>query len=74
MTHRTDVLLRRSYDLLFRETMYRTWAALLPGFVWISWGSFFLGLVETVVFGGFLGLVFAPLYNFFLVRVWRYAA
>jgi hypothetical protein len=61
------------YDLVFHEAMYRAWTALLPGFVWISWGSFLLGLAETIVFGVFFGLVFAPLYNFFLVKVWKYA-
>lgn len=62
-----------SHDLVFHESMYRAWAAMLPGFVWISLGSFLLGLIETLVFGVFFGLVFAPLYNFFLVKVWRYA-
>ena len=62
-----------AYDLAFGQTMYRAWAMLLPGFTWISLGSFCLGLVETIVYGVFFGLVFAPLYNFFLVKVWRYA-
>jgi hypothetical protein len=62
-----------SYDLLFGAEMYRAWVALLPGFHWISWGSFVLGLVEVLVYGLFFGLVFAPLYNFFLVKVWRLA-
>ena len=62
-----------SFDLVFGQTMYRTWVSLLPGFTWISWGSFLLGLVETLFYGLFFGLVFAPLYNFFLVKVWRYA-
>jgi hypothetical protein len=62
-----------AYDLVFHQTMYRVWTGLLPGFVWISWESFFLGLAETLVFGLFFGLIFAPLYNFFLVKVWRYA-
>ncbi len=61
------------FDLVFDQTMYRHWVAMLPGFTWISVGSFFLGLVETFVYGVFFGLVFAPLYNFFLVKVWRYA-
>ena len=63
-----------AYDLLFGQTMYRAWMALLPGFHWISWGSFFLGLIEVVVYGVFFGLVFAPLYNFFLVKVYKHAA
>jgi len=62
-----------AYDLLFAQQMYRAWMALLPGFHWISWGSVLLGLVEVVVYGLFFGLVFAPLYNFFLVKVWRHA-
>jgi len=61
------------YDLVFGAQMYRAWVALLPGFTWLSWEDFFLGLVETVGYGFFFGLVFAPLYNFFLVKVWRYA-
>lgn len=61
------------FDLLFHQTMYRLWVSLLPGFTWISLGSFVLGLVEVIVYGVFFGLVFAPLYNFFLTRVWRYA-
>lgn len=62
-----------SYDLVFGQTMYRAWIALLPGVAWLSSGTFCLGLVETFVYGLFFGLVFAPLYNFFLVKVWRYA-
>ena len=61
------------FDLVFDQMMYRHWVAMLPGFTWISAGSFLLGLVETFVYGLFFGLVFAPLYNFFLVKVWRYA-
>jgi hypothetical protein len=26
--------------------MYQAWQKLLPGFEWISWKSFFLGLIE----------------------------
>lgn len=61
-------------DLLFGAQMYRAWVDLLPGFHWLSWGSFALGLVEAVAYGVFFGLVFAPLYNFFLVKVWRHAS
>jgi hypothetical protein len=59
------------YDLAFGQQMYREWMAILPngtGFRWISPGSFMLGLVEAVVYGLVAGLVFAPLYNFFLVK------
>ena len=63
-----------SYDLLFGAHMYRAWVDLLPGFHWISWGSFAIGLAETSVYGILFGVVFAPLYNFFLVRVGRHAS
>ncbi|HHD11100.1 MAG TPA: hypothetical protein ENK42_01540 [Deltaproteobacteria bacterium] len=60
------------YDLLFPEyAMYEVWMKLLPGFVWISWWSFLLGLVETFLYGIYTGLVFAPLYNFFNMRLSR---
>lgn len=67
-------LLCVGYDLLFGAQMYRVWVELLPGFHWLSWSSFALGLIETAVYGVFFGLVFAPLYNFFLVKVWRHAS
>ena len=60
-----------AYDIIFSQRMYESWIMLLPGFVWISWGSFFLGLVETFFYGIYFGLVFAPLYNFFLIKVWK---
>ncbi len=62
-----------AFDLVFGREMYRAWMELLPGFHWLSWGSFVLGLLEVLVYGVFFGLVFAPLYNFFLVKVWRHA-
>lgn len=57
-----------AYDLLFAQRMYEAWLKLLPGFTWISWASFFLGLIETFAYGIYFGLVFAPLYNFFQGR------
>lgn len=66
-------LLCVGYDLMFGQEMYRAWVQLLPGFVWISWGSFLLGLLEVVVYGYFFGMVFAPFYNLFQLKVWREA-
>ncbi|MBI4246097.1 MAG: hypothetical protein HY614_02810 [Candidatus Rokubacteria bacterium] len=40
----------------------------LPGFRWLSPGSFVLGLVETFLMGAYAGLVFTPIYNFFVRR------
>ena len=41
----------------------------LPGFELLSWWSFFLGLIESVIWGWYIAAVFAPLYNFFGRRV-----
>ncbi|MEQ3658380.1 MAG: DUF5676 family membrane protein [Glaciecola sp.] len=54
------------FDLIFPEhAMYEVWLKLLPGFEWISWQSFFLGLVESYMYGWFIALIWVPLYNFF---------
>jgi hypothetical protein len=45
--------------------MHQLLAQLLPGFTWITWPSFFLGLVWSFVYGWYVAVVFAPLYNFF---------
>jgi 2TM family of unknown function (DUF5676) len=37
----------------------------LPGFELLSWRSFFLGLIESFIWGWYIAAVFAPLYNFF---------
>lgn len=37
----------------------------LPGFKWLSWTSFALGLVESFLYGVYAGLVYVPVYNFF---------
>ncbi len=52
-------------DLLFEHRMYEVWLKLLPGFTWLTWPSFLLGLVETFLYGIYTGLVFVPIYNLF---------
>lgn len=60
------------FDLLFPgQAMYETWLRLLPGFTWLSWPSFFLGLVEAVGYGWYIALIFGPLYNFFAAWINR---
>jgi hypothetical protein len=46
-------------------SMYESWIKLLPGFTWLSWGSFFLGLIESFAYGFYIALIFCPLYNYF---------
>lgn len=35
----------------------------LPGFQWLSFGSFLLGLIESLLFGIYARLVFVPIHN-----------
>ena len=57
------------FDLLFPgQAMYQMWMRFLPGFTWLSWQSFLLGLVESFAYGWYVALVFAPLFNFFSRR------
>ena len=54
------------FDLWFPAlAMNPVWAPLLPGFTWISWTSFFLGLIEAFAYGWYIALIFGPFYNFF---------
>ncbi len=65
----TTFVLCVGFDLLFPEhAMYETWLRLLPGFTWLTWQSFLLGLVESFAYGWYVALVFAPLFNFFARR------
>jgi hypothetical protein len=55
-----------AFDLVFpNHAMYEVWLKLLPGFTWITWKSFFLGLIEAYLYGWFIALIWVPLYNFF---------
>lgn len=54
------------FDLWFpARAMNPVWAPLLPGFTWINWSNFLLGLVEAFGYGWYIALVFGPLYNLF---------
>ena len=48
--------------------MHQLLAQLLPGFTWITWPSFFLGLFLSFVYGWYVAVVFTPLFNFFNAR------
>jgi len=43
--------------------------AVLPAFKWISFGKFILGLIESFLYGAYIGIVFVPIYNY-LNRKW----
>lgn len=54
------------FDLLCpSHAMFQSWQDLLPGFHWINWKSFFLGLVESYGYGWYATLIWVPLYNVF---------
>lgn len=57
------------FDLWFPQfAMNEVWSPLLPGFVWLSWSSFFLGFAETALYGWYIAIVFGSLHNFFIRR------
>lgn len=58
-----------AFDLLFpAHAMFQAWQKLLPGFEWLSWPSFFLGLIESYGYGWYFALVWVPIYNLFATR------
>jgi len=58
------------FDLWFPGlAMNPVWSRLLPGFTWLTWPSFFLGLFETVGYGFYIALVFGPIFN--LCATWH---
>lgn len=58
-----------AFDLLFPSfAMYQSWQALVPGFEWLSWKSYFIGLVETWAYGWYFALIWVPVYNFVALK------
>ena len=49
--------------------MHQFLEIVLPAFKWLSVGGFFLGLIESFLWGAYVGLVFVPIYNM-LYRRW----
>ncbi len=57
------------WDLTFPSyTMVAIWKVLLPGFQGITLGSYFLGLVEIILYALYTALIFVPSYNYFQRR------
>lgn len=58
------------FDLLFpAQAMYPNWQRFLPGFTWLTWTSFLLGLTESFAYGWYVALIFCPLFNVFSARL-----
>mgnify|MGYP003624474760 FL=1 len=73
--HATSLMLAISFafcvafDLLFpNHAMYEAWQNLLPGFEWLSWKSFFIGIIEAYGYGWYFALIWVPIYNFVVLR------
>ncbi|HWB49694.1 MAG TPA: DUF5676 family membrane protein [Stellaceae bacterium] len=57
------------FDLLLpAQAMHPNWEHLLPGFTWLTWPSFVIGLVESFAYAWYVALIFCPLFNFFAAR------
>ncbi len=48
--------------------MQNLYELLLPGYTFISWGTYFLGLVEIFTAGWLTAVLFVPIWNFFALR------
>lgn len=59
-----------SYGLATPESlhMHAFLEQVLPGFKWLTLEGFFIGLVESFLYGAYAGLVYVPVYNFFARR------
>lgn len=55
------------YGLVAPESLHmaRMLEVVLPGFRWLSVVGFAIGLVESLLYGAYAGLLLAPLYNAF---------
>ncbi len=58
------------YGLITPESlhMHEFLEMVLPGFKWGSFPRFFVGLVESFLYGAYAGLFYVPIYNFLLQR------
>jgi len=54
-----------TYGLIVPERLHMSgWLEqVLPGFRWLTLPGFFIGLVESFLYGVYAGLVFTPIYN-----------
>ncbi len=59
-----------SYGLIAPDSlrMHAFLAQVLPGFEWLTLPGFLTGLIESFLYGAYLGLVYVPAYNFFSLR------
>lgn len=54
------------YGLVTPESWHRMKDVLeliLPAFKWLTWWGFCLGILESFLYGVYVGIVFCPIYN-----------
>lgn len=59
------------YGLIVPERLHGMSAFLemiLPAFKWLSFAGFILGVIESFLYGAYIGIVFVPIYNFIYRR------
>ncbi len=47
--------------------MHEIWQHLLPGFEWLTWPSFFIGLIEVISYGWYVALLFGSIFYLLLI-------
>jgi hypothetical protein len=59
------------YGLIVPQSLHMTafLEMVLPAFKWLTFWGFWLGLIESFLYGAYVGLVFVPINNF-LARRW----
>jgi hypothetical protein len=68
--HATSLFLAISFGLCVAvslifpaHTMAQSLQELLPGFEWLTWKGFLLGLIESYGYGWYATLIWVPIYN-----------
>ena len=58
------------YGLLVPTRFHASWLleSFLPGFTWLTFGSFVIGVIETAIYGAWAGFLYSTLYNYFARR------
>lgn len=61
------------YGLIAASSMHNAFLEqVLPGFEWLSWRGFFIGLTESFLYGVYAALVYVPIHNFLHQKWMRY--
>jgi len=43
--------------------MHKPWLQFFPGFEWLTWQGFVIGLIESIVYAWYVAIVFGWLFN-----------